>query len=97
MERRLKLAFPVLFDAGNRAAQGLGLTFDFPPELVEVYQGFGLDLPKHHGEGGWTLPMPARLVIDPSGSVQYAAVHPDYTTRPEPAETLDVLRGMTGG
>lgn len=94
MERRLKLGYPILFDAGNIAAAEWKLTFDFSDELREVYQGFGLDLPTHHGEGGWTLPMPARFVIDRGGVVRQAEVHPDYTQRPEPEETLAAVKGL---
>lgn len=97
MTKRLKLDFPILFDAGNAAAAQIKLTFDFTAELTEIYGGFGLDLPKHHGEGGWTLPMPARFVIDQSGIVRQAAVHPDYKQRPEPQVTLDVLQEIASG
>jgi peroxiredoxin len=91
LAKRLQLGFPILFDAGNRTAARYRLTFDFSPELEQVYRGFGLDLPKHHGEGGWTLPMPARYVIDASGMVRQAAVHPDYTQRPEAQASLEAL------
>jgi peroxiredoxin len=71
-----------------------GLRFEFPDDLREVYAGFGLDLPRHHGAGGWELPMPARYVIAPDGKVTYAVVHADYTKRPEPEETLAALRAV---
>ena len=35
--------------------------------------------------------MPGRFVIDRQGIIRSAEFDPDYTTRPEPAETLDVL------
>jgi peroxiredoxin len=40
----------------------------------------------------WTLPIPARYVIDQDGSIVYAEVNPDYTRRPEPEELLPALR-----
>lgn len=92
MEKRLKLDFPILFDAGNRAAETLGLTFDLEPELAEIYRGFGIDVPASNGEGGWTLPMPARFVVDSEGILRQSEVHPDYTKRPEPSATLEALR-----
>jgi len=94
MEKRLKLDFPIWFDEGNRAASEWGLTFDFSDDLRETYAGLGMDLPKHHGTGGWTLPMPARFVIDAAGVARQAEVHPDYKIRPEPESTLGVLRGL---
>ena len=88
------MTFPILYDPGNRAAAEYGLRFDFPDDLIEVYSGFGLDLPKHHGEGTWQLPMPARYVIDGDGKVRYAVVHADYTKRSEPEETLAALKAL---
>jgi peroxiredoxin len=38
--------------------------------------------------------MPARYVIDREGVVRSASVHPDYSRRPEPAETIEVLRAL---
>jgi alkyl hydroperoxide reductase subunit AhpC len=38
--------------------------------------------------------MPARLVIDPNGVVRHTAINADYTVRPEPEETLEVLKAL---
>ena len=84
--------FEILHDEGGLIADSYGLRFEFPEDLRAVYEGFGLDLPKQHGGGGWELPMPARYVIGTNADVTYAAVHPDYTQRPEPQETLEALR-----
>ncbi len=63
-----------------------------PEDLREVYLSLSIDLPKLNGDTNWTLPMPARFVIDTSGAVRYAEANPDYTRRPEVEETLSVLR-----
>ncbi len=39
--------------------------------------------------------MPARFVIDRAGIVRSVDADPDYTRRPEPEQTLDVLRGLS--
>jgi peroxiredoxin len=83
-----------MHDPGGRVSDAYGLNFTLPEDLQEVYAGFGLDLPAFNGDGRWQLPMPARYVIDPSGTIRYASVHPDYTTRPEPVETLEALQAM---
>lgn len=44
--------------------------------------------------GAWTLPMPARYLIDTEGKVRWSSVHPDYSTRPEPADTMEALRAL---
>ena len=83
-----------LHDHGNEVAKAYGVAFQLPEDLREVYRGFGLDLAKAHGDGAWTLPMPARFVIDRTGVIRSADVDPDYTRRTEPAETLTVLRSL---
>jgi peroxiredoxin len=93
MSQRHKLAFDILSDPGNRVASEFGLTFKLPEDLHQVYGKFGIDLKKYDGDESWTLPMPARFVIDSSGTIRAADVDPDYTVRPEPAETVRVLEG----
>lgn len=89
-----KLDFPLLRDEGNAYAEALGLRHGFPDDLREVYQGFGIDLPVANGDPSWTLPMPARYVVRADGTVADVQVHPDYTRRPEPSHTLDVLASL---
>lgn len=88
------LPFPVLSDPGNETATRFGLTFALPRELRELYRGFGIDLPSYNGDDSWTLPMPARFVIAPGGTIVSAEANPDYTRRPEPEETLAVVRSL---
>ena len=85
----------MLRDEGNEVAATLGLRFELPADLKQVYLGFGIDLEKSNGESSWTLPMPARYVIDPTGVIRQASVHPDYTTRPEPEEAMATLRALS--
>ena len=89
------LPYTVLRDRGNEIARRYGLVFTLPEDLQRIYAGFGLDLPKIHGADEWTLPVPARLVIDRDGVVRSVEADPDYTRRPEPSHTLDVLKALT--
>lgn len=89
-----KITVPILRDARSEYTARLGLRSELPADLREIYLSFGIDLPASNGESSWTLPMPARYVIDAEGTIRYARVHPDYTRRPEPAETLEVLRAL---
>ncbi|MBT3926378.1 MAG: redoxin domain-containing protein [Rhodospirillaceae bacterium] len=92
MREKNKLDFPILSDPGNGYASKLGLTFAFSDALKKVFDGFKVDLAKVNGEGSWTMPMPARLVVDRGGIVRAADIDPDYTKRPEPEKTLaDVI------
>jgi len=83
-------------DPENRVAAKFNLAFRLPDDLREIYLGFGVDLAKFNGDDSWTLPMPARFVIDRSGIIRSADVNADYTVRPEPSDTIKVLRALTG-
>ena len=94
MAQKNHLEFDLLRDEGNAFAAKLGLVFHPPQDLVELYKTFGVDLPRFNGEDSWTLPMPARFVIDQTGILRHADVSPDYTVRPEPAETIAFLKSL---
>lgn len=72
-----------------------GLVFTLPEDLRRIYLSFGIDLERHNGNASWTLPMPASYLINQEGVIHDAAVSVDYTTRPEPLETLKKLGGLT--
>ena len=78
-------------------AEDYGLVFTLPDDLREIYQKLGIDLARGNGDGTWRLPVPARFVIDRGGVIRAVDADPDYTRRPEPADTLDVLRGLRDG
>lgn len=91
-----KLTFPILRDEGNAYAERLGLRFVIPDELRTIYEGFDIVLPRSNGEDSQSLAIPARYLVDGEGVVRWSSVHPDYTTRPEPEETLAALDGLDG-
>ncbi len=84
-----------MFDRDNRIAEAFGLVFSFTNDLREVYLGLGVDLTKANGNPDWTLPMPARYIVDADGTIRYARVAPDYTVRPEPDETVEALEALS--
>ena len=86
--------FEMLRDAGNQVAAKYGLVFTLPDDLREIYLKFGIDLARGNGDGTWRLPIPARFVIDRHCTIRAADADPDYTRRPEPAQTVEILRGM---
>ena len=89
------LTLHLLSDPGNLVAGKFHLVFQLPEDLRKVYLSFGIDLVKFNGDETWTLPMPARFVIDQMGLIRAADVNADYTVRPEPSDTIDVLRSLT--
>lgn len=90
-----ELGFDLLSDPGNEYAAKLGLRFEVPAEVLEIYRGFGIDLEACNGDASGTLPMPARIVIDSGGIVRAVDADPDYTERPEPEKTLEDVRGLS--
>jgi peroxiredoxin/uncharacterized protein YciI len=97
-QRQNKVTFPILSDPANVVAARFGLRFKLPDYLTKLYlDGFKVDLSHINGEPSWTLPMPARYVIDTDGVIAYAEVSPDHTYRPDPAELLPVILGMDRG
>ena len=90
------LTFPLLRDEGNAYMDKLGLGFVVPDDVLEVYGGFGIDIPGANGEDSNTLPIPCRLVVDAQGVVQVADIDPNYTARPEPSKTLADVERLFG-
>jgi peroxiredoxin len=68
--------------------------FTLPDALREIYLKLGIDLAQGNGDGTWRLPIPARFVIDQQGIVRTVDADPDYTRRPEPAQTVQILREL---
>ena len=89
-----KLSAAILSDPGNMITARYGLRQQLPEDLKALYQQFGIDLEKYNDDASWTLPMPARLIIDQEGMIRYAEVNADYTVRPEPEETLQALQAL---
>ena len=88
------MPFALLRDFGNRVAEAYGLAFTLPGDLQAIYLKLGIDLARGNGDGTWRLPIPARFVIDRLGMIRAADADPDYTRRPEPAQTVEILTAM---
>lgn len=73
-------------------AERYGIRFKLPDDLIKVYRQFKINLDEYNGDDSWTLPMPARLIIDSDGVIRYAEINPDYTVRPEPDDTIAALK-----
>ncbi len=89
------MPFEVLSDQGNAVAAAFGVAFSLPASMRWVYEEvFKFDLPKYNGNDSWSLPMPARFIVDRNAVIQAADVHLDHTVRPEPASAIEVLRNL---
>jgi peroxiredoxin len=94
MHAKQNLKFDILHDSGNQTAEMFGIKMQLPDELIAVYKKLGVDLVRFNGDNLWRLPVPARFIIDRGGIVRAVEADPDYTTRPEPDETLAALRAL---
>ena len=94
MKAKHGLDFPILSDAGNEFARRFGIVHDLPEDLKAIYLQFGIDLGEANADGAWELPLPTRLVVGRDGVVHAIEADPDYTVRPEPSATLDVVREL---
>jgi peroxiredoxin len=93
-QEKAELAYAVLSDPGSAVARRLGIAFQQADDVLAAQRTLGLDLTQVNVEGSTELPMPTVLVIDRSGVVRFADVHPDYTSRTEVAAILDAVRGL---
>jgi peroxiredoxin len=92
MHDQHKLRFPLLSDSGNEVARQFGLTYRVNQEQQGVYRRAFVNLPFANGDESWELPIPATFIVERDGTVLYAFANEDYTERPEPADSVEVLR-----
>lgn len=82
------LTYTVLSDPGNRIASALGIVTAPNAEARAAQAGLGLDLTEVNADGSAALPMPTVVLVDADRTIRWIDVHPDYSTRTEPAEVL---------
>jgi peroxiredoxin len=91
MQDKHDLAFTVVSDPGNMIARGLGILTQPSDEARAAQLQLGLDLTTVNADGSVALPMPAMVIADAGHVVRWIDVHPDYSTRTEPAQILSAL------
>jgi len=96
MQEKNELTFTVLSDPGNKLAREVGIVSAPSPEARAAQVQLGLDLEAINADGTIAIPMPTTLIVDPGHVVRWVDVHPNYTTRSEPAEILDALTSTIG-
>jgi peroxiredoxin len=95
--KKHELTFSILGDPHNRLAAQFGLVFQLSDDLRKLYQSFGIDYERFYGDDSWSLPMPARFIVDEESTIIHDDVNPDYTQRPEPTEIAKFLASRQRG
>jgi peroxiredoxin len=88
---QLKLSFPILCDRGGRIAQLFGVRWCIPELLRDIHSKSGIDLPLLNGDESWTLPVPARFILDKAGFIAYSEINPGQSGSSPPRDVLPVL------
>ena len=91
-----ELSFAVLSDPGNALAAAIGILTEPTPEALAAQRDLGLDLEDVNADGSTAIPMPTTAIVDSELQIRWIDVHPDYTTRTEPAEILAALDALGG-
>src|SRR5947209_4504861 len=81
MAEKLELTFALLSDMGNQVARQYGLVFTIDEAVRRAHKQVCADLPAFNGDSSWGLPMAGSFLVDQSGTVRLAFVHPDFTRR----------------
>lgn len=87
--------FRVLTDLDLAYALSLGLVFWVGEKIKQTYLGFGIDLERFQGNGGWFLSIPATLVIGRDGLVKARSVDPDFRHRMGIEDILGAISGTS--
>jgi peroxiredoxin len=95
MAQKLELDFAVLSDPGNALGAGLGILTRPSDDARADQLSHGLDLTERNADGTTTLPMPTVALVDGGGTLRWIDVHPDYTTRTEPAAVLAAIDALS--
>jgi peroxiredoxin len=90
------VGFPILVDPGGDVGARLGLRWSCPNYLQEAYRQLGVNLAEVNGDGSWTLPIPALVVVGTDGVVSYAEIDPDVTHSWDPSDVFPVLDLLKG-
>lgn len=96
MKEKNELTFSVLSDPGNRLARALGIVAPPNDAVRHAQLELGLDLSQVNTEATRDLPMPTTVIVDVDRVIRWIDVHPNYTTRSEPAEIIAAFDATVG-
>lgn len=89
-----ELNFPVLSDASNAFVRALGIVTEPSASARVAHTELGFDVADSNADATASIPFPTVLIIDADGTVRFADVHVDYTTRTEVPVILQALSAV---
>ena len=78
---RHDLGFQLLSDSTMTAAAQFGLAWRAPPNLVQEYLAWDIDLEAASGQSHHILPVPAVFIVGTDGVVRFQYVNPNHRVR----------------
>jgi peroxiredoxin len=90
-----ELTFDVLSDPGNGIAGRLGILITHGDDVHAAQAARGVVVAERNTDSTATIPMPTTVLVDETGTIRWIDVHPDFSTRTEPAEILAATRLLT--
>ena len=90
-QEKNELSFEVLTDNNNAVARSLGLVYQLPDELNDLYLQFGINLENSQGNSKHELPIAATYVVNQNGEITYHFLQEDYKLRADPEKILEAL------
>ncbi|MFC5827241.1 peroxiredoxin-like family protein [Nonomuraea insulae] len=85
------LTFTVLSDRGNQIARQLGVITAPSHDARATQLTMGIDVAAANADGTATMPIPTVVLTDADGVIAWIDVHPDYSSRTEPADILTAI------
>lgn len=92
---RHRLDFLIATDTDNSLGRRFGILYSFDEASRRLSIESGSPIGEVTGTGTWELPMPAAIVIDRAGTVQFADVSPDWLVRTEPDDIIAAVQAIT--
>ncbi|ROQ37281.1 peroxiredoxin [Frondihabitans sp. PhB188] len=85
------LEFTVLSDPGNTLVRSLGILTEPTSDARAAHTDLGFDVADSNADATGDIPFPTVLVVAGDGTVVFADVHVDYTTRTEVPTIVEAL------
>ena len=92
-----ELGYTLFSDSEMTAARAFGIAYQLGPDMLELYEGYGIDLEAAAGRDHHQLPVPSVFLVEKGGTVRWVYSNPDYKVRPDNAQLLGAARKWGAG